>query len=76
MSIVFPLQPKQWLGRIVSARLVSLLALLTTMMPFEVVSTPALAIPAGASVEAKVKVSNTMSYAPFNFPASTQVGYC
>ncbi|MHC5778641.1 PQQ-dependent sugar dehydrogenase [Nostoc sp.] len=66
MSILFALQPKQWLGRIVSARLVSLLALLTTVMPFEVLSTPALAIPPAASVDTKINVSNTMSYWPFN----------
>ncbi|MEH2375565.1 PQQ-dependent sugar dehydrogenase [Nostoc sp.] len=66
MSILFPLQPKQWLGRIVSARLVSLLALLTTVMPFEVLSTPALAIPPAASVDTKVNVPSTMSDPPFN----------
>ncbi|MEH2419588.1 MAG: PQQ-dependent sugar dehydrogenase [Nostoc sp.] len=66
MSILFSLQPKQWLGRIVSARLVSLLALLTTVMHFEVLSTPTLAIPAAASVDTKIKVPNTMSYSPFN----------
>ncbi|MEH2408827.1 PQQ-dependent sugar dehydrogenase [Nostoc sp.] len=66
MSILFALQPKQWLARIVSARLVSLLALLTTVMPLEVLSTPALAIPAAASVDTKIQVSNTMSYWPFN----------
>ncbi|MBN3948777.1 MAG: PQQ-dependent sugar dehydrogenase [Nostoc sp. NMS7] len=65
MSILFPLQPKQWLGRIVSARLVSL-ALLTTVMPFEVLSTPALAIPPAASVDTKVNVPNTMTKWPFN----------
>ncbi|MHC5611364.1 MAG: PQQ-dependent sugar dehydrogenase [Nostoc sp.] len=66
MSILFPLQPKQWLGRIVSARLVSLLALLTTVIPFEVLSTPALAIPPAASVDTKVNVPNTMTSWPFN----------
>ncbi|MEH2008335.1 PQQ-dependent sugar dehydrogenase [Nostoc sp.] len=66
MSIVFPLQPKQWLGQIVSLRLVSFLALLTTVMHFEVLSTPALAIPPAASVDVKIKVPNTMSYWPFN----------
>ncbi|MEH1848262.1 MAG: PQQ-dependent sugar dehydrogenase [Nostoc sp.] len=66
MSILFTLQPRQWLGRIVSARLVSLLALLTTVMNFEVLSTPTLAIPPTTSVETKINVPNTMSYAPFN----------
>ncbi|MEH2000875.1 MAG: sugar dehydrogenase [Nostoc sp.] len=64
MSILFALQRKQWLGQIVSARLVSLV--LTTVIPFEVLSTPALAIPPAASVNTKVNVPNTMSYWPFN----------
>ncbi|MEH1943152.1 MAG: sugar dehydrogenase [Nostoc sp.] len=66
MSILFNLQPRQWLGRIVSARLVSLLTLLTAAMHFEVLSTPALAIPAPASVETKINVPITMNYPPFN----------
>jgi glucose/arabinose dehydrogenase len=66
MLILCVLKSRQWLGRKMSARLVTLVALLTTVMHFEVLSTAALAIPPAASVETKVKVPNTMAYWPFD----------
>jgi glucose/arabinose dehydrogenase len=66
MLILCVPQSRQRLGRKVSARLISLLALFTTVMHFEVLSTPALAIPPAASVETKLKVPTSMKYDPFN----------
>jgi glucose/arabinose dehydrogenase len=66
MLILCVPQSRQRLGRKVFARLISLLALFTTVMHFEVLSTPALAIPSAAFVETKLKVPISMTYKPFN----------
>ncbi|WP_375471240.1 PQQ-dependent sugar dehydrogenase [uncultured Nostoc sp.] len=54
------------LRRVLSASLVSIIPALTSLMSLEVLSTAALGLPPAASVQTKVKVSNTMNYWPFN----------
>lgn len=65
MLDLFALHPTQWLGRIASTRLVSLIVL-TTIISSEVLSTPALGSPPAASVETKLQVPSTMTSSPFN----------
>lgn len=65
MLVLFA-HPTQWLARLLSARLVSLLTLMTSVMYFEILSAAAIASPPAASVETKLEVPNTMSYEPFN----------
>ncbi|MBD6620786.1 sugar dehydrogenase [Komarekiella sp. 'clone 1'] len=66
MLVRFALHPRKWLKRRVSARLFSLLTLLTTVMYFEGLTNAAEASPPGASVETKVEVPSSMISAPFN----------
>ncbi|MBN3957624.1 sorbosone dehydrogenase family protein [Nostoc sp. NMS8] len=63
---VFFLNPTKMLRRVLSASLVSIIPALTSLMSLEVLSTAALGLPPAASVQTKVKVSNTMNYWPFN----------
>ena len=57
--VAFALKPLQILGGIISASLLSLMSL-------EVLTTAAFGGPPPASVETKLKVPSTMTYAPFN----------
>ncbi|MFN6486250.1 MULTISPECIES: PQQ-dependent sugar dehydrogenase [unclassified Nostoc] len=61
---VFFLNPTEMLRRILSASLVSLIG--SSVISLEVFSTAAFAQLSDASVETKLKVPNSMNYAPFN----------
>ncbi|MBG1267113.1 PQQ-dependent sugar dehydrogenase [Nostoc sp. WHI] len=64
--VMFAVNPKQMLGRILSASLVSLTASFTSLISLQVLPTAAFGQAPPASVETKVKVPTTMDTAPFN----------
>jgi YD repeat-containing protein len=65
--IMFALNPRQMLRRILSASVVSLSVSLTTLISLEVFPKAAFGQAPAASVETKLTVPNTMNYEPFNF---------
>lgn len=64
--VMFDLNPRQALGRILSASLVGLSVSVTSLISLEVVPKAVLADPPAASVNTKVNVPSTMRYSPFN----------
>nr|MDZ8003826.1 PQQ-dependent sugar dehydrogenase [Nostoc sp. DedSLP05]MDZ8097420.1 PQQ-dependent sugar dehydrogenase [Nostoc sp. DedSLP01] len=63
---MFDLNPRQMLGRIVSASLIGLSVSVTGLMSLEVVEKVAIAAPRSASVTTQIKVPSSMRSAPFN----------